>query len=133
MMKLSKLYPLSSAMFKCFLAVLLFVPFVSCGGGGPISSSSSGVLSLSKTTLHFATETPAVVPDYQTLTGEVHGKLSGTAMVYPTNASSLGAGTYTSKITIRACLNDAICSTRELSGSPKIVNVDYEDALPASS
>ena len=124
------------------------------GGGGTTTGSSSDAFTLSTTTLNFAAETPAVVTDSQTITGTVNGNLSGvlyitivasgdavrsisnvdinpatqsgTAAIYPAYASSLGPGTYTSKLTIRACLNDVTCSTGELSGSPQIVNVNYE-------
>lgn len=77
-MKLSKLNPLSFAMFKSLLSVIVFVPLVSCGDSvSTTASSSSDSFTLSTTTLNFVAETPAVVTDSQTVTGTVRGNLSG--------------------------------------------------------
>ncbi len=50
---------------------------------------------------------------------------TGNAGVYPQFPNVLGAGTYTSTITVRACMNDASCNSGELQGSPRQVTVTY--------
>jgi hypothetical protein len=110
----------------------------------------------------FSATSPATNgPASQTVTGTVNGSLSGTlyilvhstgpavagvsnftingntgqAYVAPVPAAILGAGTFTSTITVRACLNDSTCATGELSGSPQTINVTYTigTTIPADS
>ncbi len=50
---------------------------------------------------------------------------TGTATIYPQDPNVLDAGTFTSTITIRACLNSPTCATGQLTGSPRTVNVTY--------
>jgi len=138
--------------------IVLFANACGGGGGGSSSSSSSDTFTLSTSTLNFVAESPSSSVAAQSITGTVNGDISGTlyilitstgnavasissvtidnntqsgtALVYPVNASTLGAGTYTSTITVRACLNDPTCSTGELTGSPKTVTVNYEVKSP---
>ena len=98
-----------------------------------------------------ASSPSAIAPVPQTVTASVSGSLSGTlyilvqvtgtavadvsqftvsgntgsATVTVNNPGQLGTGTYSSVITVRACLNDASCATGQLQGSPQTINVSY--------
>jgi hypothetical protein len=128
----------------------------SAGGGvvGDGGGGSSDQFSLLTSTIDFIASTPVSRVNSQPITGTVSGNLSGTlyilvnvsgnavasvsnftidpatnsgtANVIPANASTLGEGTHTSTITVKACLNDITCATGELSGSPQTINVTYE-------
>jgi hypothetical protein len=58
------------------------------------------------------------------------GSNSGTAQILPQFPWALGAGTFTSTVTIHACQGDQTCRTGELMGSPQVVNVTY--TIPSS-
>jgi len=132
-----------------------------CGGGGGGSSSTSGAsFSLSTNTINFTAASPsATVPPVAitgTVTGQVSGTLyilivvsgqavssvssividqalqTGTATVYPQSANALGEGSYSSTITVTACLNDPTCTTGQLVGSPRVINVTYTVGPAAS-
>lgn len=53
------------------------------------------------------------------------GQPSVDVFAVPAGASSLLRGTYTSVITLTACVNDETCQTNQLPGSPQTVNVTY--------
>src|SRR5215467_3238616 len=94
-----------------------------------------------------------ITPATQTVTGSVSGTVSGklfitvlisgpavtnvsvgvsgstgAASVFPAKASALGPGTFSSTVTVFACVNDPTCATGQLAGSPKTVNVSYQIA-----
>lgn len=124
------------------------------GGGGGAS------FSLSTNTINFTATSPSVMVPPVVITGTVSGQLSGTlyilinvsgqavssvssividqatqtgtASVYPQSANSLGEGSYSSTITVTACLNDPTCNTGQLSGSPRVVDVTYTVGPAAS-
>jgi hypothetical protein len=126
------------------------------GGGGP-----TGTLSVSTNSLTFIANGPqANTPAAQAVSGTVTGVSSGTlfvtivgtgtaiaaispvtlvndttgqAMVSVPAPSTLGPGTYTGTITVRACLNDQSCSGSNLQGSPQTINVTYHVAALQSS
>jgi hypothetical protein len=109
--------------------------------------------SVSSSVLAFnATEPKSAKPAGQTLTGTVTGTISGTTLyilvgvagsvietvsapvisgdsgsvlVTPVEPMSLGAGTFTGTMTVRACVDSPTCASGELSGSPRTVNVTY--------
>jgi hypothetical protein len=142
---------------------LLACVLCACGGGGGGSGGNNppaGTFSLNTDNLVFATNDSRFTPPSQQLTATatgvtsgtlfirvevagnavgavtnivVTGPTSGSATVVPISAATLGAGTYTSTITVYACTSDASCQTGQLSGSPRSVNVTYTIAGLASS
>lgn len=50
---------------------------------------------------------------------------TGQASVVPVTPSVLGFGSFSSTITVTACVGDPICATGQLAGSPATVNVTY--------
>ena len=143
------------SVFRLIVVFIIVLLTNACGGGGGgTSSSNNDTFTLATSTLNFVAEYPSATVAAQSITGTVNGNISGTlyivitstgnavasisnvtidnstqsgtASITPVNASTLGAGTYTSTITVRACLNDPTCSTGELTGSPKTVTVNYE-------
>jgi hypothetical protein len=132
------------------------------GSGSTSGGAASATFSLNTQSLVFSANSPAAGgPAAQTVTGTVTGSLSGTlyivvtsvgsavsfvtdfsingntgqASVLPRPPSILGTGTYSSTITVHACVNDATCATGELSGSPQTINVSYTvgKAIPANA
>lgn len=129
------------------------------GGGGP--QAPRGTLSVSTTNLTFIANGPnAPTPASQTVSGSVTGVSGGTlvinivgtgtaiAAISPVILTSdtsgqatvsvpppatLGVGTYTGTITVRACMSDPNCASGNLSGSPQTINVTYHVAALQSS
>jgi hypothetical protein len=120
------------------------------GGGGGDSSRAS--LSVSPASLTFsAPSVRAGPPPTQVVTGTVTGKISGNlyinvslngtvvsvpgvtitgsntghAQVIPAMPSTLGPGSHTDTITVRACTTDINCTSGQLAGSPRTVSVTY--------
>lgn len=140
--------PLIAAAFSSFLLAACGGGGDDGGGGG----SSDGQLSISPSTLTFAADSangtsigPKTVTatisgvDVETLylnvtvTGEavaaidgitVTGPTTGTADVYPVSQEQLGAGTYSSTITVIACTMSAACTSGRI-GTPQAVDVTY--------
>jgi hypothetical protein len=127
------------------------------GGGGGGGGPPPPTFSVTTQSLTFSASSPtAAAPAPQPVMASVTGTLSGTLYILinvtgPAVASVsnfvvsgnsgqgqvmvnapvlLGIGTFTSTMTIRACLNDATCATGELSGSPRTVNVSYTISGP---
>lgn len=50
---------------------------------------------------------------------------SGAVLVTPVAPMSLGTGTFTGTLTVRACMDSPTCASGELAGSPRTVNVNY--------
>lgn len=50
---------------------------------------------------------------------------TGNVLVTPVAPMSLGAGTFTATLTVRACMDSPTCASGELAGSPRTVNVNY--------
>lgn len=138
---------------KAFLLVLFYVNMLSACGGS--DDSPSATLTVNASSLSFAAASPyEEAPSGQAIIASVSGEISGTLYVVVKatgeaveNVSNisvtgnsgqgtvkvrppilLGAGTFSSAITIRACINDATCSSGELAGSPKTINVSYSIA-----
>ena len=133
------------------------------GGGSGSSSSGgggSGRLTVGTTSLLFIANGPAApTPAPQSIVGSVTGVTSGTLYVLITGTGtaiaqisnveingqtgqatvsvpppgSLGVGTYTGTVTVRACRNDSTCTNGNLSGSPQTINVTYHVADIRSS
>ncbi|HEV2700382.1 MAG TPA: IPT/TIG domain-containing protein [Steroidobacteraceae bacterium] len=55
----------------------------------------------------------------------ITGTTGGQAQVYPQGQSALGAGSFSSTVTVIACTTDPGCSSTQLSGSPAVINVTY--------
>src|SRR6266699_1154774 len=128
------------------------------GGNGGASGVGSGTtFSVGTHSLSYGASGPtASTPAPQTVTGTVTGTLSGTLYIVVDVAgpavanvssfsvsgnsgqgsvsvqlpSALGIGTFTSTLTIHACINDSTCTTGELNGSPQVVNVSYTISAP---
>jgi hypothetical protein len=123
-----------------------------CGGGGDGSGGSSGdgsaQFSLSASSVTFEADLNAATPAPQMITGTISnaplltyvfaqysgtvisnviftssGAGSGTLTIFPRAPSTLGRGTFTEVITIRACL-DQNCAT-QVAGSPKTISVTF--------
>lgn len=133
-----------------FLVVIALL-LSGCGGGGgggqatPTFSVGTGSLTFSAAGPSSAT--PAGQSVSATVTGTLSGTLyilvqvsgtavanvsqfavsgsSGSAIVSVNNPAQVGTGTYSSVITVRACVNDPSCATGQLQGSPQTVNVSY--------
>jgi hypothetical protein len=124
----------------------------SCGGGGGTSAPPPATFNLNTHSLSFSAPGPfAATPADQTVTASVSGTLTGTLYLLVTTTgsavanvsnftvagssgqgsvsvpppSSLGIGTHSGTISVRACLNSATCASGELSGSPQSVAVSY--------
>ena len=122
------------------------------GGGGGGGESNAPAINLSADAVGFvATSSSGTTPSPQTVTANVTGVTSGVlyvratisgnavasvsivltgdtsaqAIINPVPASSLGVGTFSSTISIVACLNDPTCATGQLAGSPRTINVTY--------
>lgn len=139
---------------QLFLVATLLI-LAGCGGGsgGDDESGSAAQFSLSANSLTFnaatpASGTPLEVPISATVDGTVDGTLyviievggqavasvsdvsitganSGGALVYPVSPQILGAGTFSSVLTVKACVDSPTCATRQLKGSPQTVKVSY--------
>lgn len=124
------------------------------GGPNP-PAGQQPTFGISGTTLTFASPHPNLTPDAQrigvTFSGSVNGQLYilasvsdrtvvGTSVDYsstagqaptvdafaiPASPGNLLPGTYTSAITLTACVDDSTCQTGQLPGSPQTVNVTY--------
>jgi hypothetical protein len=119
------------------------------GGGGGVGTLTLGI---SPANVQFASSAPNFgYPESQRLIGNVTGSGTGTlyiviassnpavanvanvtlsggggtADIIAGNAQTLGLGTHTATITVRACINSANCSSNEIAGSPQTVNVNY--------
>jgi len=124
-----------------------------CGGGGGDSAPSAS-FSVTPTTLTFSAASASSGPPASqvvtgTVTGTVEGTLfinialgasvvslpsygvlingsnSGEAEIIPAVPATLGPGSFTDTITIRACTTDTSCTTGQLGGSPRTVAVIY--------
>jgi hypothetical protein len=122
------------------------------GGSDNPTPGSNATLSVSTQVLSFASRAPGVEAPTQTISAQIGnasqitGNLyitvtvtgpavedvggvtitnsnSGSATVYPRSSRALGAGTHTSRLTVRACVD--ACGTGELRGSPQIIDVTY--------
>jgi hypothetical protein len=60
-----------------------------------------------------------------TISTPVISGTSGTALVTPVAPMSLGTGSFTGSVTVRACVDSPNCATGELAGSPRTINVTY--------
>jgi len=136
-------------------ALIALLALAACGGGGGGGSSvtpAAAMFSVNTNALSFSAASPnAPTPSTQAVTATVTGSPSGTLYIL-VNVSgpavtavsnfviagnsgqgtvtvaapnALGSGTFTSTITVRACLNDATCATGELSGSPQTISATY--------
>jgi hypothetical protein len=132
------------------------------GSGGGGGSGSGGRFSVSSNNLTFTANGPAAAtPASQWVLGTVadvtaSGTLyivivgsgnaidtispvtlvderTGRASVSVRPPSSLGVGTHTGVITVRACMNDPGCASSNLQGSPQTINVTYHVAALQSS
>jgi hypothetical protein len=145
------------------VALCFFVAACGGGGGGSGGGGggSSGTLSVSSNSLTFIANGPSAnAPAPQNVSGTVTGVSSGTlfvtivgtgnaiagispvtlvsnttgqATVTVPSPSTLGVGTYTGVITVRACTSDPQCSGSNLQGSPQTINVTYHVAALQSS
>jgi len=61
---------------------------------------------------------------------QVTSDTTGQADVIPVAPDTLAAGTHTTTLTVRACVNSPACSSGELVGSPRTVTVEYLIAPP---
>ena len=121
------------------------------GGGGGGGGAATPVFSVATKTLTFSANINSATPPGQSVSGSVSGSLSGTlyilvqstgpavsdvtqfvvsghsgsASVNVKSPTTLGVGTYSSVLTVSACLNDATCATGQLQGSPQTINVTY--------
>ena len=150
---------LATVLFSC----VLLASCGGGGGGdsGGDNAGSAGTLSVSTNNLTFIANGPSgATPAAQTITGVVNGVSSGTlyitivgtgpavasispvvltsrttgqATVSVPAPSSLGVGTYTGVITVRACTSDSTCASGNLSGSPQTINVTYHVAALQST
>ncbi len=126
------------------------------GGGNSGGGSRNGTITVSPGSLTFIANGPsAPTPAPQSLVGTVSGVSGGTlyitvvgsgpaistissvslisdtagqATVSVPSPATLGVGTHTGTITVRACVNDASCSSANLQGSPKTIPVTYHVA-----
>ena len=131
------------------------------GGDGGGSSGAAGSLSVSTRQLTFVANGPnGLTPPAQQVTGFVSGfsgstlyltitgsgqavssispvflnsRTSGYAEVSVPSPGTLGVGTYTGVIEVRACTSGPTCASGNLGGSPQIINVTYHVAAVQSS
>ena len=131
------------------------------GDGGNDGERATGDLSVSTHQLTFVANGPnGATPAAQAVTGYVFGVSSGTlyltitgtgpaissispvfltsstsgyAEVSVPSPASLGVGTYTGVINVRACTSNSACASGNLEGSPQIINVTYHVAAVQSS
>jgi hypothetical protein len=126
------------------------------GGGGDQPQPPSASITFSADQLSFATTGPwddIATPATLKLTGTVQGTLSGTlniviqvnnpelvtvgdllligpnsgeVTITPASASTLSIGRHTGSIVVRACMNDTLCNSNQLQGSPKTIGITYE-------
>ena len=144
-----------------WVAVLMLGALGACGGGGGGGGGGgpTGTLSLSTNTLTFGATGTAATPPGQGVTATVTGVSGGTlfirivstgpavgsvsgvtitspttgqATVFPASAAALGAGSFTSTITVTACTTNINCSGA-LIGTPQTINVTYTIPGVASS
>jgi hypothetical protein len=121
------------------------------GGGGGGGDKPPASLSVSPSELTFSATSGSSAPAPQTLRGTISGTvegdlfititlntnivtvpgvvitstISGEAQVYPASPATLGPGAHTGTITLRACTNNASCTSGNLSGSPRTIPVTY--------
>jgi hypothetical protein len=132
------------------------------GGGGGGGGGTAGTISIATRSLTFhldslSSSTPPPQSISATVTGvtaptlylvirvtgsavsnvsdfTITGTTGGQAMVYPQGQSALGAGTFSSTITVTACTTDPSCSSTQLNGSPITIDVTYTiDGLNSSA
>jgi hypothetical protein len=148
---------------RCPGLVLLLLTLTACGGGsGGGGSNTNGTISIASRSLTFhldnlSSSTPGPQPISATVTGvtapilylviqvagravagvsdfTVTGTTGGQALVYPQGQSELGAGSFSSTITVIACTTDPSCSSTQLNGSPITIDVTYTiDGLNSSA
>ena len=148
---------------RCSGLLLVFLTLTACGGGGGGGGGgTAGTISIATRSLTFHLDSlSATTPPPQaisaTVTGvtaptlylvirvagpavasvsniTVTGTTSGQALVYPQGQSALGAGTFSSTITVVACTTDPNCSSTQLNGSPVTIDVTYTiDGLNSSA
>jgi hypothetical protein len=53
------------------------------------------------------------------------GTNTGGMLLKPVSPMSLGSGTFTGTLTVRACMDSPTCASGELAGSPRTVNLNY--------
>jgi hypothetical protein len=143
---------------------LLLLTLAACGGGGGGGGggNTAGTISIATHSLTFhldslSSSTPPPQSISATVTGvaapvlylvirvtgpavstvsnfTITGTTGGQAMVYPQGQSALGAGTFSSTITVIACTTDPNCTSAQLNGSPVTINVTYTiDGLNSSA
>lgn len=122
------------------------------GGGGtsnlPTFSLSTNAVSFSTTATNLYPQNPSVFYVTGTVTGSASGTLyivvdepnpnvatvsnftitgnsTGQAAINPGSPTTLGAGSFSEALTVKACLNDPTCATGQLQGSPQTVTVNY--------
>jgi hypothetical protein len=149
---------------RCPGVLLLFLTLTACGGGGGSGGGggTAGTISIATRALTFhldslSSSTPPPQSISATVTGvtaptlylvvrvtgsavssvsnfTITGTTSGQAMVYPQGQAALGAGTFSSTITVIACTTDPNCSSTQLNGSPVTIDVTYTiDGLKSSA
>jgi hypothetical protein len=149
----SRILPIAAR--GCAAAALALL--CACGGGGGGGGAAAPVFSIATKTLTFSANINSAAPASQAVSGSVSGSLSGTlyilvqvtgpavsgvtqfvvsgnsgsASVNVQSPNALGVGTYSSVLTVTACLNDATCATGQLQGSPQTINVTYTVTGPA--
>src|SRR5712671_560973 len=151
---------LTRCVLNLSLAVALACLLSSCGGGGSGSGNggqSGPTFSVSANTMTFAAAAPtAAVPNNQPITGTVNGSVSGTlymvaktqpsfiettsvfsgtgnsrqSTVTPLGPDLLNAGSMSGTITVAACVDDPLCTTGNLAGSPQTITVNYTVGSP---
>ncbi|MEJ2406424.1 MAG: hypothetical protein P8171_19435 [Candidatus Thiodiazotropha sp.] len=129
------------------IALLLGIILYGCGGGDGKGNSSGGHLSVSRSSIDFASTQYGSTPISQTVTASVTEQTSIVYLgvyytdsaidsvtydlnsstipitVHPKSPSSLVVGVHTDEITVLAC-SDQYCDSH-LSGSPFIISVSY--------
>jgi hypothetical protein len=125
-----------------YTSILASLALAACGGGG----GSSDAFSVFPTSLTFTAIQNGAIPAAQLVTGTLHsnsvgyieirvsselfnayfditGETTGRLTVYPVT-TNVAPGTYNSTITVIGCASYG-CSTGQVSGSPKTVNLTY--------
>jgi hypothetical protein len=95
------------------------------GDGVPTQAISAVVTRTNELTGTLYVLVTSTGPAVQNISGVAISGATGTAVVTPASSDSLGSGTHSSTITVRACMNSANCASGELAGSPATINVTY--------